>query len=288
MLLTSLALLLIAAAMHAVTNTLMKKSKDKLAFGWWQMGFFCVAASPLLLFLKHVPAIGWTFVILSGTLEAIYFYSLSQAYTRGELSVVYPIARGSAPLFVLIWASLFLNERPTSIGLLGIFLVVAGLYFIHLPRIQDWIRPLAGLRTPAVRWALLTGLLISFYTAIDKKGIVYFSPWVYLYMILAISWIFLGLQWLIPERRTALLAEVSLDRSLLPVLGASFFGTCGYALVLTAMKLTPVSYVSPVREISVVMGTWIGVRFLGETGGRLRVVAACFVAAGVLLIAVAG
>jgi drug/metabolite transporter (DMT)-like permease len=288
MLFTSLALLMVAAALHALTNTLMKKSRDKLAFGWWQLGLFCVGASPILLFSKHVPAIGWTFVILSGTLEALYYYSLSQAYTHGELSVVYPIARGSAPVFVLIWASLFLNERPTSIGLLGIFLVVTGLYLIHLPRIQEWMRPLAGFRTSALRWALLTGLLISFYTAVDKKGIVYFSPWLYLYLILFVCWIFLGLQWFISERRAALLAEVSLDRSLFPVLGAAVFGTCGYAFVLTAMRLTPVSYVSPVREISVVMGTWIGVRFLGEAGGTLRVVAACIVAAGVLLIAVAG
>ena len=288
MLLTSLALLLLAAVLHAITNTIMKKSKDKLAYGWWQIGFFCVGAFPILFSINHAPPIAWAFVILSGTLEAVYFYSLSQAYTYGDLSVVYPIARGSAPVFVLIWAALFLNERPTMIGLAGILLVIVGLYLIHLPRIQDWMQPLVAFRTRAVRWALLTGLLISAYTAIDKKGIAYFSPWVYLYLVLFICWIFLGFQWFLRERRAALLGEVSLDRSLFPVLLAAIFGTSGYVLVLVAMKLSPVSYVSPVREISVVMGTWIGVRFLGEAGGALRVVAACFVAAGVLLIAVGG
>jgi len=274
--------------LHAITNVLIKKARDKLAFGWWMLCAFCVPGFPVLFFIPQTKSIGWLFVVASGLLEAIYFFSLSRAYTYGDLSLVYPLARGSAPLFVLLWAVMFLQERPTRIGLLGILLVVTGLYFIHLPSLKDWKRPLAGFRVPAVRWALLTGLLISLYTAIDKKGVFYFSPWVYLYLILFVFWLALSVQWLSPQRRIALRAEVGLDRSLLPVMGAALFGTAGYAFVLIAMKLTPVSYVSPVREISVVMGAWIGIRFLGEPGGRLRIIAAAIVATGVLLIALGG
>jgi len=288
MLLTSLLLLLLAAVLHAVTNLLMKKATDKLAFGWWMLGSFCVPGIPILFFITKTSTTGWFLAIASGLLEAVYFFSLSRAYTHGDLSVVYPVARGSAPLFVLVWAALFLHERPTRTGLLGIAIVVAGLYLVHLPSLKDWKRPLAGFKLPAVRWALLTGLLISVYSAIDKKGVVYFSPWVYLYLILSVCWVALSVQWLMPTRRAALFAEVGPDRRMLPVLGAAVLGTAGYAFVLTAMRFTPVSYVSPVREISVVIGTWIGIRFLGEAGGKLRIVAAALVAGGVLLIAIGG
>jgi drug/metabolite transporter (DMT)-like permease len=288
MLATSLLLLLVAAVLHAITNVLIKNARDKLAFGWWMLGFFCVPGIPLLFFLHQTDSTGWMFVIASGLLEAIYFFTLSRAYTLGDLSVVYPVARGSAPLFVLLWAALFLHERPSKWGIVGIALVVMGLYLIHLPSLKEWKKPLAGFRFPAVRWALYTGLLISGYTALDKKGVTYFSPWIYLYLLLSICWIALSLQWLIPNRRTALIAEIGFDRRMLQIAAAAILGAAGYATVLTAMRLTPVSYVSPVREISVVIGTWIGIRFLGERGGTLRIAAASLVAAGVLLIAIGG
>jgi len=288
MLATSLLLLLVAAALHAITNVLIKNAKDKLAFGWWMFGFFIAAGIPLLFFVHQTNSIGWLFVIASGLLEAIYFFTLSKAYTLGDLSVVYPVARGSAPLFVLLWAALFLHERPSKWGLIGIALVVTGLYLIHLPSLKEWKKPLAGFRTEAVRWALYTGILISGYTAIDKRGVNYFSPWVYLYLILSVCWLALSLQWIIPTRRAALIAEIGFDKRMIRIVAAAILGTAGYATVLAAMKLSPVSYVSPVREISVVMGTWIGIRFLGERGGNLRVAAACLVAAGVLLIAFGG
>jgi drug/metabolite transporter (DMT)-like permease len=288
MLATSLLLLLVAAVLHAITNVLIKNAKDKLAFGWWMLGFFCVPAIPILFFIHKTDSAGWMFAIASGLLEAIYFFTLSRAYTLGDLSVVYPVARGSAPLFVLLWAALFLHERPSRWGIAGIALVVTGLYLIHLPSLKDWKRPLAGFRAPAVRWALYTGIFISGYTALDKKGVTYFSPWIYLYLLLSICWIALSLQWLIPNRRVALVAEIGFDRRALQIAGAAILGTASYATVLAAMRLTPVSYVSPVREISVVIGTWIGIRFLGEHGGNLRIAAATLVAAGVLLIAIAG
>jgi len=288
MLTTSLLLLLVAAVLHAITNVLIKNAKDKLAFGWWMLGFFCVPGIPILFFIHKTDSAGWMFAIASGLLEAVYFFTLSRAYTLGDLSVVYPVARGSAPLFVLVWAGLFLHERPSKWGIAGIALVVTGLYLIHLPSLKDWRRPLAGFRTPAVRWALYTGLFISGYTALDKRGVSYFSPWIYLYLLLSICWIALSLQWLIPSRRVALVEEIGLDRRMLQIAGAAILGTAGYATVLAAMRLTPVSYVSPVREISVVIGTWIGIRFLGERGGNLRIAAAGLVVAGVLLIAIGG
>ena len=295
MLLTSLLLLLSAAALHAVSNAFLKQASDKLAFAWWMLGVFCVLGTPLIFFARSIPMAGWGLAIVSGLLEAVYFFTLGRAYTHGDLSVVYPIARGSAPLFLLLWAAAFLGEKPSPAGLAGILSIVAGLYLINLPSLRHWSRPLTGFRTPATRWALLTGILISAYTAVDKVGVRYFSPVVYLYFVLLVCWIALSVQWLDRERRIALLNEIKLDPEISAwqsrpafICGSALLGTTAYTLVLAAMRISPVSYVGPVREVSVILGAWIGVRLMGERGGSLRIAASILVALGILLIALKG
>jgi drug/metabolite transporter (DMT)-like permease len=293
MLLSSLLLLLGAAVLHAVANLLMKQSRDKLAFVWWMIGVFCVIGAPALFKVPNVPYVGWLYVIASGVLESVYFLTLTRAYTSGDLSLVYPIARGSAPLFLLFWAVLFLKERPSGMGLCGIFLVVIGLYLVNLPSLAAWSRPLHAFRSAASRWALLTGILISTYSAIDKIGIRYFSPFVYLYLILSVCWVCLSIQWLMPSRRVFLLDEVRKKEGekrsrFFSIVTAAMSGCIGYLLVLAALRLTPVSYVGPVREVSVVFGTIIGVRYLGEPGGSSRIAASVLVTIGIALIAIFG
>jgi drug/metabolite transporter (DMT)-like permease len=287
MLLSSLLLLLLAAALHALTNLLMKKSQDKIAFAWWMLGAFCVPALPVLFFIPNVPPIAWYIAITSGLLEAIYFFTLTRAYTSGDLSLVYPIARGSAQLFLLLWAVLFLKERPSWIGIIGIAAIIIGLYLINLPSIHAWSRPLHAFKTAASRWALLTGILISAYTAIDKIGVRYFHPFVYIFLILSVCWSCLSIQWLIPDRRIPLMNEPK-NRRWLWIIVAAIFGTAGYGLVLAALRISPVSYVGPIREVSVVMGTWIGIEFLGEPGGKLRIFASILVVIGIGLITMFG
>jgi drug/metabolite transporter (DMT)-like permease len=288
--LLSLTLLILAAGLHALSNALIKSSRDKLAFTWWMLTAWAILGFPLIFFVGQLQPIGWLIILISGLIEAMYFITLTRAYALGDLSQVYPLARGSAPLFVLLWALIFLGERPTPIGVGGIFVVVIGLYLVNLPSLADWNRPLLGLRSPAARWALLTGLLISIYSAIDKVGMRYVDPLPYLYLFLVVTWIALSAQWLHSDRRSALRAEVQIDRRRTLLLAAlvALLGSGAYALVLAALRLSPVSYVSPVRELSVVIGAWIGVRFMGEQGGRLRVFAALLVAAGIMIIALGG
>jgi uncharacterized membrane protein len=144
---------------------------------------------------------------------------------------------------------------------------------------------LLGFKTPAARWALVTGFLISIYSAVDKVGVRYFDPLIYLYLILFVGWLALTPQWLRADRRAALIAELDRRAS---IAASALFGIAAYALVLTALRLSPVSYVSPVREVSVVVGAWIGVKFMAEQGGRVRIVASLLVALGILLIAAGG
>jgi drug/metabolite transporter (DMT)-like permease len=290
MTLFGLALLILAAVLHALSNALIKLSRDKLAFTWWMLTAWAIIGFPLILFVGQPQPIGWLIILVSGLIEAVYFITLTRAYALGDLSQVYPLARGSAPLFVLLWALLFLGERPTPIGVGGIFIVVIGLYLVNLPSLADWKRPVRGLRSPAARWALLTGLLISIYSSIDKVGMRYVDPLPYLYLFLVVTWLALSAQWLHPDRRAALRAEVQIDRRrvLSNAAAVAVLGGGAYALVLAALRLSPVSYVSPVRELSVVIGAWIGVRFMGEQGGRLRIFAALLVALGIMVIALGG
>jgi drug/metabolite transporter (DMT)-like permease len=290
MTLLSLALLVLAAGLHALSNALIKSSRDKLAFTWWMLTATVIIGLPLIFFVGQPPLIGWAIILVSGLIEALYFSTLTRAYSLGDLSQVYPVARGSAPLFVLLWALVFLGERPTPIGVGGILIVVIGLYLVNLPSLADWRRPLLGFRSPAARWALMTGLLISIYSAIDKVGVRYVDPLPYLYLFLGVTWITLSAQWLNSDRRAALCAEVQIDRRrvLLTATAVAILGSSAYALVLAALRLSPVSYVSPVRELSVVFGAWIGVQFLGEQGGRLRIFAALLVALGIIIIALGG
>jgi drug/metabolite transporter (DMT)-like permease len=290
MTLFSIVLLVLAAILHALSNALIKQSRDKLAFTWWMLTAWAIIGFPLVFFVGQPPSIGWLLILVSGLVEAVYFITLTRAYALGDLSQVYPIARGSAPLFVLLWALFFIGERPTPLGLAGIFIVVVGLYLINLPSRSDWRRPLLGFKSPAARWALLTGLLISIYSAIDKVGVRYVDPLPYLYLFLFVTWMALAAQWLNPDRRSALRAELSSDpkRGIARVVAVALLGSSAYGLVLAALRLSPVSYVSPVRELSVVIGAWIGVRFMGEPGGRLRIFAALLVALGVISIALGG
>ena len=188
----SIVLLLFAAVLHALSNALIKLARDKLAFTWWMLTAWAVIGFPLIFFVGQPPPIGWLIIFVSGLIEAVYFITLTRAYALGDLSQVYPIARGSAPLFVLLWAMLFLGERPTPIGVGGIVIVVIGLYLVNLPALSEWKRPLLGFKSAAARWALLTGLLISIYSAIDKVGVRYVDPLPYLYLFLVVTWIAAG------------------------------------------------------------------------------------------------
>jgi drug/metabolite transporter (DMT)-like permease len=293
--LASLGLLLGAAVLHAAVNALMKRARDKLAFTWWLLGASFVLGVPLLL-AAGVPhdSTGWQLIVVSGLLEAVYFVTLSRAYSLGDLSLVYPVARGSAPLFIAAWAGLFLLERPTAGGVCGILTIVLGIYLINLPSLSAWTRPLSGLKEPALRWALLTGVLISAYFTVDKVGTKYVDPVAYAVLIMVVAWIALSVLWLDPGRRRALLREIGAgkepgpSRPVLRVFLGAAFGMGAYMLVLKVLRDGAASYTGAVREISVVIGAWVGVYYFGERGGGVRILASVLVVIGILLIAIAG
>jgi uncharacterized membrane protein len=298
MLTASLMLLLVSAVVHATAQSMIKGARDKLAFAWLMLGFASLAGLPLLAGIGRIEARGWVFVAASGTIEAFYYASLTKAYSLGDFSVVYPVSRGSAPLFTLAWSVFFLGERPSLSGVFGILLVVCGIYLVNLRSLSEWRRPFSEMKSGATPWAIATGVLISFYTTVDKSGMRYFDPVTYLYLIFLVAFILLSPVVLRKDRRGSLKDELTLEftryapdgrrldpRSCLRVMLCSVLGFVAYCLVLAALKLSPASYVAPVREVSVVVGTWIGIRRLGERGSPMRFVSASLIVAGIAVIA---
>jgi len=285
--LTTLALLVCAAILHSGAHVALKGGKDKLAFAWWQLLVIMVFYSPVLLTAKWAgpPAI-WIIVIASGLAEAAYFYATSRAYTLGDLSVTYPLARGSAPLFIALWAALFLREQPSALGYAGIAAIAAGLSLVNLPKLADIARPLRGLAQPASRWALIAGVCISVYSTLDKVGVQFIPPLLYIYLVLIVTWLALTPGWWLTRRTNVLAAEWRANKWSASLAGVAVVGA--YTLVLMAMQRSPVSYVGSVREMSVVLTAWVGSAFLGEGKTGLRVTASALVVAGIMLIALGG
>lgn len=187
----ALALVVGSAFLHAAWNLLYKRALDKPSFAWL-FGLATVViylpAFLLLAFRSPIPPEGWQLMATSGALHSLYFYFLGRGYACGELSLVYPLARGTGPLLVVLWAALFLDQRPSSLGLLGVLSVVAGVYVLHLKSLS-WSRllaPLLSTRAQSTRAALFTGLLISLYTTVDAAGVRHVDPLIYMYPVTAI------------------------------------------------------------------------------------------------------
>ena len=125
---SALGLLFLAAVLHASYHLFYKRSLDKQVFAWCLLLVTIVAYFPLFVTRPlSLPPLGWAFVLISGLAEVAYFASMGKTYQTGDLSVAYPLARGSAPLFIALWATLFLREQLTTLGLMGILLIgVAG------------------------------------------------------------------------------------------------------------------------------------------------------------------
>jgi len=284
---SALGLLFLAALLHASYHLFYKRSLDKQVFAWCLLLVTVVAYFPLFVTRPlNLPPLGWAFVLVSGLAEAAYFASMGQAYQTGDLSVAYPLARGSAPLFITLWATLFLKERLTTWGLMGILLIAGGLYLINARSREDLWKPLRQLGNPVSRWALFTGFCISVYSTIDKVGIKYVSPFTYIYLVLAVTFLAFTLYILASGKKASIAAEWRANK--VGILVAGVADLLIYYLVLQALQLSYVSYVGSVREMSVVFGAFLGGALLGEGYGRIRVFASVLVFLGILLIGVAG
>ena len=294
----ALALLLTAALLHAGWNFALKRSTDRQLTIWWAMVASSVCALPLILFGPQLPARAWALAAVSAVVEAVYLLTLSIAYRHGDFSVVYPIARGAAPAFLTIWATLFLSQPPSAVGLAGILVLVAGLITVGAsgaPTAGSF-RDLSG-----VGLALFVALSISVYSVIDGAA-VQFAPAVpYTALVFALTTLAMAPFVLLPARSRNLDGSSKDGEGLsgprrawaawlagwpkMTLIG--LMSLAAYALVLIVYSFVPVSYAGAIREVSVVFAALAGWRWLGEGFGRRRLAGSAVIFAGIVIIALA-
>ena len=276
-------LVLASAGCHASWNYLAKASRDVFAFTWLLSIVATVVYLPFAtrsLWLDPPPPSIYFLVGVSVALNLAYFRLLSASYARADLSIVYPIARGTGLVLIPIVAALFLMEHMSSQGIGSVAIIVVGLVIVHTQGIS---RPsLTGLLRswgqPGSRLAVLTGLTIAAYSVWDKNAVGQISPIVLDTSIFVAQAIFNAPIMLARHRATAF-AEFR-DRPA-AVIAAGVLAPLAYLLVLQALTFSRVAYVAPTREIGIVFGTLLGIRSLHEQFPINRLVGAGIIVAGV-------
>ena len=280
----ALSFVLLAALTHASWNIYAKVAAESRHFVWLFSAGSVLIYGPVVMAVLFVErpvfeSRHWLALAATSVLHLLYSLSLQTGYRHSDLSVVYPIARGTGPLLSFIGAGVLLGEALTAQSVVGMLLIVGGILLV------------AGLighhrRAPGVGvfYGLLTGALIAAYTLNDGWAVkvLLISPFtidftgnLFRMMVLAPrAW----------RDRARLALEARTYRK--PVIVVSVLGPLGYILVLFAMRLAPISHVAPARELSTLVGAWFGSRLLREDSGPWRIVGAALIVAGVISLAI--
>ena len=269
--LSALLLALAAAAVHAAWNLLLSDTEDTYSASAVALAFGTLAFAPVAVISWRFEAAAWPYVGASSALETLYIVLLSGAYSVAAMSFVYPIARGSGPVLVLLAGAAVSGAAVSLPAAIGVLLVAGGIVLVRGVR--------GGGRPRDLGLALSVGACIAGYTLVDKHGLVHASPIAYLEVVFGIT----SLAYLLGAWRVrggAAVRSAATARTLLA--GVGFFGA--YALVLLALRLAPAASVAAVRESSVLMAAVV----LGVGGrekiGAGRLLGAVAVAAGIALI----
>ena len=280
----ALILVLLAAFLHATWNYLLKRAGGGASYLWLMSACSAVIYCPLalLIYFDELLNLGlteWAFIAGSAAIHVAYFAMLQKGYRVGDLSLIYPLARGTGPTLSTLMAIVILAERPTLGAMIGAGLVVCGVVLLSRgggPVSRKNIRS-------SVLFGVITGCFIATYTLWDK----------YIVAVLMVPPLVLDAGSFIG--RLAILAphasrNVEEMRSIwrnhrLEVLGVAILSPLAYILVLTAMTFTPVSYVAPLRESSVLFAVLLGWLLLKEGSLKPRLLAAGLIVLGVVLMA---
>lgn len=269
-------LVLGAALLHAIWNALLKQSGDRLL----SLAFIAGAGSAVSwIFVPFAPAphpdaFGW---LGSSVLFHIgYHTALVRAYDRGDLSLVYPVARGSGPLWVALVSGPLANERLTGQESLGVAVLCSGIVLLALRNDRT------ETSRSALLYALVTGLFIGCYTLSDGMGVrASGHPISYILWMNGLEGIPLFVFAML-RRRRRVVSFLREDRGRAIVGG--ILAALAYGVVIWTYSKGTIAPIAALRETSVVIAAWLGARHLGEPFGRTRLLAAAIVATGVLLL----
>ena len=288
-------LVLLGALIHAGWNIAAKKANGDARFTFFSCIIMLVVWSPLCIWLgwNVVPTWGikeWGLMALSGFVHWVYFYCLLTGYRKSDLTIVYPLARGSGPLLSSSVAVVVFGEQLSSLGVLGIAGVVVGVFLVaggpalftsfskaaHDPAKKERVK--AG-----VFWGLLTGALIACYTVLDAYAVkvIALSPILFDYWCNVLRLPYAAVPVLRDRAEAWRLWKLQWKYAAI----VAVFSPIAYVCVLYAVLIAPVSHVAPAREVSMLFAAVIGGHLLGEGDRWLRVVGAAAIAVGVIALA---
>ena len=269
-------LILFSAFLHAGWNLIIKSFNNSLSAMGIMMILHSIICIPVIFFIPYPTGITWLFLIASVLIHNLYFIILGISYNKGDLSYIYPIARGCSPVFITILSLLFLNDQVSFAGWIGIIIASFGLMFLTFNDIKNRIN------LDVIKLALLVSLTICLYTLCDAAG-VRSSSNNFSYIV----WLFALDGWFIFSyacyKNKNIFSNINLRGFGLIVL-ASIMSFSGYGIIIWSMNYTEIGYVSSIREASIIIATLFGFIFLKEKFSLQRILAAVLFFLGISVI----
>jgi len=274
-------LVLTAALLHAVWNAMAKSGgRPEFSIGAYQLvgSVICIGLSTIVPFPARES---WPLIFISVIIHNFYYFSLARAYRAGDLSQVYPLFRGLAPVLVALGAMIFADEWLSPGTLAGIVVVSVGVISLAFRNAT-----LGAMPRKAIFWGLITSLLIACYTVVDGLGVrsagnsISYILWLFIFEVVPIGLILLFTQ------RQAWIRYICEHPGM--VISGGVASSAAYGLVIFAMSFGAMAVVSSLRETSVIFAAIIGAMFLREPFGPARIRAALLISIGIILMRVVG
>ena len=284
----AIGLVLCSSVSHVLWNFLAKTSPDKNIFIWWMLvvrSFVLLPFAFVDIQVFRIPLETLAAASISALIFVGNFSLLGIAYSLIDFSIAYPLSR-AFPLFVPIWAVLFLSEKLSLLGILGILLIGIGTYTVNMHSFtrNELLRPIRALKNTGAQAALGAALLASISNVIDKWAVNTTTPLTYTVWFFIMTAVLDTLYIIIAKRGQNL--SPGDKKGWIRVLFAGLLAS-GYFLIIFTISTAPVSYVQAVRQVSVVIGAIMGILYLKESYWKMRVVSSILICLGAFLIGIA-
>ncbi len=281
-------LVLLSASIHVFWNALVKKCEDKASFAWLShiISVF-VFLLPMFIFSRiYWPGLISKQILLlaciSGLFEALYIITLYGAYETADLSVVYPLSRGVAPIFILLAAGLFVSDTVNLSGGLAVLIILIGMTSVAFS-----VKNISSDKSIAkgVLLAIITGAMIAGYHLVDRRAMEFTNrpnPLEYLFIMQCFQLIFLTI-WISisPQKRTKIMHEWKINKKGVLIVG--LFTPLAYFLIIWALQYGNVTYIAAGRNIGIVISVIAGLLIFREPVGRLRAIGAILITLGIAI-----
>ena len=268
-------LILFAAFLHATWNLILKSIPNSLVAIAMMNLFQSIIFIPIIFFIPLPTGITWYFIFGSVILHNVYFINLGRSYNKDDLTLIYPIARGCAPVLITIISLIILKEKISLEGIIGILLVSAALFILTAEHYKK------KFNFYVFKISIFIAILISMYTLFDALGVRSAKN-----SFIFIAWIFFLEGWVTFAYvyfQKKKFYKINSKEFILICLG-SVLSFSAYAIILWSYKYLPAGYVASLRESSIIMATILALFFLKEKVSKLRITSACIFFIGVVFI----